>query len=202
MRGFSLGTIMTRLILASASPYRKALLERLNLPFEGMASEVNEEQYKEDITDALELTKILAQAKARSIYTSHQDAFVIGGDQVSLFNHEILGKPHTEENAIKQLLKLQGQTHELVTATCLLGPEGYEKTWVETIKLTMRPLSESEVTRYVQKERPLDCAGSYKIEGLGISLFEKIEGHDQTSIIGMPLMSLASRLREVGFQVP
>lgn len=193
---------MARLILASASPYRKELLERLNLEFEGIASEVDEDQYKEDIKDAVELTKALAKAKARSIYGTNQDAYVIGGDQVSLFNHEILGKPHTEENAIKQLLKLQGNTHELVTATCLLGPNGHEKTWVETIKLTMRPMSESEIKRYVEKERPLDCAGSYKIEGLGISLFEKIEGHDQTAIIGMPLMSLASRLREVGFQVP
>lgn len=193
---------MTRLILASASPYRKALLDRLNLPFEGIASSVDEDKYKEEIKDAFELTKVLAQAKARSIFINHQDAYVIGGDQVSLFNHEILGKPHTEENAIKQLLKLQGKSHELVTATTLLGPDGYEKTWVETIKLTMRPLSESEIKRYVQAERPLDCAGSYKIEGLGISLFEKIEGHDQTAIIGMPLMSLSSRLREVGFQVP
>lgn len=193
---------MTRLILASASPYRKALLERLHIGFEGIASEVDEDQYKEDIKDAVELTKALAKAKARSVYRTHQDAYVIGGDQVSLFNHEILGKPHIEENAIKQLLKLQGNSHELVTATCLLGPNGHEKTWVERIKLTMRPMSESEIKRYVEKERPLDCAGSYKIEGLGISLFEKIEGHDQTAIIGMPLMSLASRLREVGFQVP
>ncbi len=193
---------MTKLILASASPYRKSLLERLGLPFECVASEVDEDQYKSEIKDAVQLTKTLAKAKAHSVLRSHPESFVIGGDQVSLFNEEVLGKPHTFEKACDQLQKLQGHNHQLVTATCLLGSQGFEKTWVETIELTMRPLTHDEIKRYVEKDQPLDCAGSYKIEKLGISLFENIKGYDQTAIVGMPLMSLAARLREVGFQVP
>lgn len=193
---------MSKLILASTSPYRKALLERLNLPFECHASHVDEDEYKKTIPDATELTKALAHAKARTVYGQHQDAFVIGGDQVSLFNNEVLGKPHTVEGAIHQLKKLQGNTHQLVTATCLLGPNGIEKSWIEVVELTMRPLNEDEIRRYIEADKPMDCAGSYKIEKLGISLFEKITGHDQTAIVGMPLMSLASHLRAAGFQVP
>lgn len=193
---------MARLILASASPYRKQLLERLNLPFEGIASEVDEDSYKEKISDAVELTKALAKAKAQSLFEKNSDAFVIGGDQVSLFKGEVLGKPHTKDNAFSQLKKLQGDSHELVTATSLLGPNGVDKTWVETIRMTMRSLTDDEIERYIEQEKPLDCAGSYKIEGLGISLFNSIEGDDQTAIIGMPLMSLSNELRAVGFQVP
>lgn len=192
---------MPKLILASASPYRKELLERLGLPFEAQASQVDEDVYKEKISDPKELTETLALAKANSVFEKNSKALVIGGDQISLFEGNILGKPHTVEGAFKQLKALKGKTHQLVTATCLKGP-ALELVWTEVMTMTMRELSDDEIHRYIEADKPLDCAGSYKIEGLGISLFEKISGDDHTSIVGMPLISLSYHLRAQGFQIP
>lgn len=192
---------MLRLILASTSPYRKELLERLGLPFEALASHVNEDAFKEKIADPRELTETLAKEKALSVFETNQNAVVIGGDQVSLFKGKILGKPHTKEGAFNQLKELQGQTHQLVTATCVKSQE-LEVVWTEIMTMKMRPLNDEEILRYIEADNPLDCAGSYKIEGLGITLFEKISGDDHTSIIGMPLMSLSHHLRSLGFNLP
>ena len=192
---------MPKLILASASPYRKELLERLGLPFEAQASQVDEDVYKEKISDPKELTETLALAKANSVFEKNSKALVIGGDQISLFEGNILGKPHTVEGAFKQLKALKGKTHQLVTATCLKGP-ALELVWTEVMTMTMRELSDDEIHRYIEADKPLDCAGSYKIEGLGISLFEKISGDDHTSIVGLPLISLSYHLRAQGFQIP
>lgn len=191
-----------RLILASTSPYRASLLERLMLSFDKIDSEVDEDQFKEKISNPRELTKTLAFEKANSVFKKNPKAFVIGGDQVSLFGQEVLGKPGSFDRAVDQLMKLQGKTHQLVTSTCVLGPDSFEENWTEITTLSMRKLSEEECASYVRKDDPLFCAGSYKIESLGISLFEKIEGEDQTAIIGMPLMRLTSVLRKTGFIIP
>lgn len=192
---------MKELILASTSPYRRDLLKRLGLPFNCVPSQVDEEIYKDQILDPKELTETLAFEKARSVADLYPNAIVIGGDQVSLFQGNILGKPHTIEGANQQLSMLQGKTHQLVTATCVLGPN-LKATWIELITLKMRPLSPEEIKRYVEKDEPLDCAGSYKIEQLGISLFQEIECFDQNAIIGLPLIKLSEILRGQGFQCP
>lgn len=187
-----------KLILASTSPYRKALLEQLHLPFVTHDSEVDEEKYKREISDPIELTKCLALEKAKSVHQKFPEAIVIGGDQVSVHNKEILGKPGTRENAVDQLLKLQGSTHQLVTATCVFDNTGKSFEWIETINLSMRPLNREQATKYVEIDEPLFCAGSYKIESLGISLFDKIDCEDQSAIVGLPLLKLASILRSLG----
>lgn len=193
--------MLKKLILASTSPYRAALLERLSLSFEKVGSDVDEDSFKEAISDPRELTETLAYEKAKSVLEIHPDAIVLGGDQISLFKDEILGKPHTVENAVNQLLKLQGKSHQLITSTCLLSKD--EKIlWTEVTTLTMRSLNEAECLSYVQKDSPLNCAGSYMIEKLGISLFEKIEGADQTAIIGLPLIRVTTELRKRGFDIP
>lgn len=195
---------MPKLILASTSPYRKELLERLGLPFETRASDVDEDSFKDKIKDPTQLTEALAKAKAQTVLKDcddNQNALVIGGDQVSLFQNQILGKPHTPEEAFDQLKKLQGLEHQLVTATCLMG-KNIEVVWTEVMTMKMRALSDDEIRRYIEVDKPLDCAGSYKIEGLGISLFEKISGDDHTSIIGLPLISLSEKLRQQGLNIP
>lgn len=147
------------------------------------------------------LTETLAREKAKSVFDKNPEGLIIGGDQVSLFQNEILGKPGTIEKAVEQLLKLQGSSHELVTSTCLISKDR-ETLWTEITKLTMRALTEEECLSYVKKDNPLNCAGSYKIESLGISLFERIEGDDQTAIVGLPLIRLTTELRKAGFLVP
>ncbi|MCR9205212.1 MAG: Maf family protein [Halobacteriovoraceae bacterium] len=192
---------MKKILLASTSPYRAALLERLCLSFDTQNSNVDEDSFKAQISDPKKLTETLAKEKARSVLEKNPSALVIGGDQVSLFNNEVLGKPGTPENAVEQLLKLQGNTHELVTSTCILL-EDIEVLWTEITSLTMRPLTEKECLSYVKKDNPIQCAGSYKMECLGISLFEKIKGEDQSSIVGLPLIRLTTELRKLGYSVP
>ncbi len=123
---------------------------------------------------------------------------MIGSDQVCMLEGEILGKPGTIANAISQLTKMQGKTHELITAVTLLSPKG-EISFSNRTQLSMRPLTLGEITRYVEADLPLDCAGSYKLETKGIRLFEKIEMSDHTSIIGLPLIQLNNHLLELGY---
>ncbi len=193
---------MANLILASTSPYRRELLERLQIPFEAKDSKVDEDPYKEDITDPMVLTKTLAYEKARAIFKDHPNDYVIGGDQISLFEGEILGKPGSPEAAIVQLRKVSGKSHDLITSTCILGPHGYVYEWTNRTTLSMRELSLEEIKRYVEKDNPIHCAGSYKIETLGISLFRSIDTEDHTAIIGLPLIELSKKLREIGFSNP
>lgn len=162
---------------------------------------MDEDSFKDKISDPKELTETLAKEKAKSVLKTHPDTLVIGGDQVSLFKNEILGKPGTPEKAVEQLLKLQGETHELMMSTCILY-EDKEVLWTEITSLTMRSLSEKECLSYVQKDNPIHCAGSYKMECLGISLFEKIKGDDQSAIVGLPLIRLTTELRKLGYSVP
>lgn len=193
---------MSSLILASTSPYRRELLERLQIPFSALDSKVDEDPFKEDITDPMILTKTLAFEKAKAIFKDHPEDYVIGSDQISLFEGEILGKPGSAEAAIIQLRKVAGKSHQLITSTCILGPNGFVYEWTNITTLTMRELSLDEIKRYVEKDDPLYCAGSYKIESLGISLFDSIETEDSTAIVGLPLIELSKKLREVGFANP
>lgn len=181
------------LILASKSPYRKELLSRLNIPFSCQASHVDEDIFKEKISDPVQLSLELAFQKAHVVYQDNLDSVVIGSDQVSVLEGLVLGKPHTEENAIHQLKLMAGKIHQLHTSVCVLGLSKPIK-WTNTTNLTMRNLSEREIENYVTADQPLDCAGSYKIESLGVSLFDKVETEDFTAIVGLPLMQLSHYL--------
>lgn len=201
---------MKKLILASTSPYRAELLSRLDLSFEAVDSRIDEDGYKDKINDPLELARTLAYQKAKSVFNNSPNSFVIGGDQVSLIpaqessNKEaaVLGKPGNFENAVNQIKKLQGRTHQLVTCVCVLGPEEFRDDIEDITSLTMRKLSPSEIESYVKKEEPYNCAGSYKIESLGIALFDKVQTNDSTAIVGLPLIELSKTLRKAGFKLP
>lgn len=184
-----------QLILASTSPYRKELLEKLDLKFVALKPLIDEEKEKRPELDSLQLAQHLAFLKAQSL--AGPNKVVIGGDQVVSFQGKILGKSHNQENAIKQLLSLQGQTHELITAVCLFD-ENKAIPFVNITKLKMRNLNQEQICRYVELDNPIDCAGSYKIEKSGIALFQSIESEDFTAIQGLPLIQLNSELQKLG----
>ena len=151
--------------------------------------------------DPIRLAERLAHAKAASLIDASPGATIIGGDQVVSLEGQVLGKPLTAERAIEQLLSLAGQTHELITALAVIkGDRVFRHT--DVTRMHMRRLSRAEIERYVANERPLDCAGSYKIESQGIALFERIESEDQTAITGLPLIALVSILTELGLEIP
>ncbi len=190
------------LILASTSPYRRTLLERLGVPFRSMAPTCDESALKAEERDPIRLAERLAQAKAASLTEEQADnAAIIGCDQLLAVQGQIFGKPGSVEGAIDQLLSLAGRSHELITAMVVLsGGRTFRHT--DVTKLWMRPLSRPAIERYVLADRPLDCAGSYKIESRGIALFDRIESTDQTAITGLPLIALTSILCELGFEIP
>lgn len=189
------------LILASTSPYRLALLARLGLPFRSIAPKVVEEGWKARGLAPVELATALAAAKALSLAEEYPGAAIIGGDQLVAIDGEVLGKPGNAEGARRQLGKLSGRTHELVTAIAVcVGGQLHEH--VDIARLTMRALTDDEIARYVDADDPVDCAGSYKLEALGISLFERVEAADHSAITGLPLMALSGMLRDVGLDVP
>ena len=194
-----------KLILASESPYRRQLLDRLQLPYLAQAHRVDERVYESELPSDITLPEravSLAIAKARSLASDHDGAFIIASDQIAEMDGTVLHKPGTATNAIAQLEMLQGQTHRLLTAVALHGPDGDTKSALDQHKMVMRSLTPEEIRRYVHLEKPLDCCGSYKIESLGISLFDAIVGDDFTAITGLPLLALSRLLREAGFTIP
>jgi septum formation protein len=191
------------LVLASESPYRRALLERLGIPFRLKAPTCDESAFKVQESDPIRLAQRLAHAKAASLAGAGEEAgaTVIGCDQVLSFEGEVFGKPGTAESAVEQLERLAGHQHDLITALVVMsGARTFRHT--DLTKLWMRPLSRSAIERYVFAEPALDCAGSYKIESRGITLFDRIETEDQTAITGLPLIALVSILSELGFPIP
>ncbi len=187
------------LILASTSRYRRELLERLRLPFHISRPEVDETPLPRETPPAL--AQRLARAKAAAISALQPEAWVIGSDQVAALDTQPLGKPGTRENALAQLGAMSGRGIRFHTALCLMrGDVCLEAMDTTTVKF--RVLQPEEIERYVDAEQPLDCAGSFKSEGLGITLFEAIESRDPTALIGLPLIALAKMLREAGFALP
>ncbi len=191
-----------RLVLASTSPYRKVLLEQLKLPFEARRPDCDEGAFKQRGLAPRALAELLAAEKARAVSAQDQDAYVLGGDQLVDLDGEVLGKPGSVEAAEAQLQRLSGRTHRLITAIALSCPDGRVLPHTDVTELEMRALSPAEIARYVAHDRPLDCAGSYKIESLGIALFERVQCADFSAIGGLPLIALTSLLRAEGFQVP
>jgi septum formation protein len=191
------------LVLASGSPYRRELLDRLGIPFEYKSPDVPEERRPGE--EPGELATRLAESKARAIAASYPGFVVVGCDQVALRDGEVLGKPGTATEAVAQLSASSGRAVEFLTSICVLDTEkdGSDPfLHVDITRVAFRPLSDDEVRRYVDREQPLDCAGSFKAEALGISLFERIDSSDPTGLIGLPLIWLSGVLRHIGFEIP
>lgn len=176
-----------QLILASTSKYRQELLSRLAYKFTAQAPLIDEEKEKDPSLSPQALAEKLAELKAASLRGPNR--IVIGGDQLVAFEGKILGKAHTAEKAVDQLLAMQGKTHELITAITVFIDE--EKiAFTDITRMHMKKMTREQIERYVQLDMPVDCAGSYKIEKHGIMLFDKIESEDFTAIQGLPLIAL------------
>ena len=185
---------MLPVILASTSPYRRALLEKLGVPFECAAPQTDETPQTGEAPRHLVLR--LAKEKAQSLAQKSPHHLIIGSDQVCVLGGEITGKPHTEENARQQLIKASGNIVTFYTGLALFNSAtGHLQTECEPFDVHFRHLNEQEIDDYVRKERPLNCAGSFKSEGLGIALFERLEGRDPNSLVGLPLIALCQMLR-------
>jgi septum formation protein len=188
------------LILASTSPYRKRLLQRLQLPFSCQSPEVDENQLPGE--EAAAMAGRLAQAKAEAIAGLYPADLVIGSDQVAALGQTIMGKPGDHASAREQLLASSGQTVHFYTAVTLICKDKQlQLSAMEPFSVQFRQLSNSEIEHYLQREQPYDCAGSFKWEGLGIALFEAMNGRDPTALEGLPLMALTSLLGEAGLPV-
>ena len=192
---------MRSIVLASTSPYRKQLLQQLQVPFIA-ASPVYHEEIDQGVAPEL-LVKHLAVHKAKSLLRHFPQALIIGADQVFVDSRRrILGKPGSLERAAEQLRGMAGRSHTFYTGLAVLDAEsGESQVDFVTFTVTLRPLAEEEIQAYLRRETPFDCAGSFKIEGLGIALMEKMEGEDYTALIGLPLIKLGDFLRHFGVKV-
>ncbi|HTX04860.1 MAG TPA: nucleoside triphosphate pyrophosphatase [Steroidobacteraceae bacterium] len=192
---------MPQLILASTSRYRQALLERLGIPFIALAPETAEDTLAGELPPDRALR--LSVAKAQAVARRRPDAIVIGSDQVASIGSRILDKPGNAARCRSQLSAASGSSARFHTGCALIAPrQGIRLVHIDTTTVFFRSLSGPEIERYVEREQPLDCAGGFRVEGLGISLFESIESHDPTALIGLPLIWLAGALRRAGFSVP
>jgi septum formation protein len=189
-----------RLVLASTSAYRRALLERLGLSFECAAPGVDESALEDEAP--AETARRLARAKAAAVAPHFPDALVIGSDQVASLGALRLDKPGNHANAARQLQALSGQTAQFDTAVCLLDA-ARDAAWVRVVpcRVTFRHLNARVIEAYLQREQPYDCAGSAKSEGLGIALIERMETEDPTALIGLPLIALTELLAAAGLPV-
>ena len=191
---------MKTLILASTSPFRKTLLEKLNLSFDCAKPNVDETPLAGET--AIELVERLAIEKAKAVASEFPNALIIGSDQVALSEGNILGKPHNFENGFKQLMSFSGKAVEFHTGLCVFDSStGKSLSLVELFTVHFNILSIQEITAYLNAEQPYNCAGSFKSEGLGICLFEKLEGNDPNTLIGLPLIRLVSLLKQQGLDV-
>ena len=188
---------MTQIVLASTSPYRRELLEKLGIPFTAAAPQVDETPIPGE--DARQLVMRLAQAKAQALSAKYPHHLIIGSDQVCVLDGKIVGKPHTEEKAVEQLLIARNSIITFYTGLALYSSaSGNLQVICEPFDVHFRHLSEHEIRNYVRKEQPLQCAGSFKSEGLGITLFERLEGRDPNTLVGLPLIALCEMLRNEG----
>ncbi|XKM14385.1 nucleoside triphosphate pyrophosphatase [Orbaceae bacterium ac157xtp] len=189
---------MSKLVLASTSQSRKKILTKLGLPFECIAPDCDETPL--DNESAQDLVLRLAQIKAQSVADRYPNKIVIGSDQVGVLNGKIIGKPHTVENARQQLLASSGKTICFYTGMSVMHLATQQKVTIcEPFEVTFRQLSIAEIDAYIAKERPLQCAGSFKCDELGITLFDKLKGNDINSLVGLPLIQLTKIMIDMGF---
>jgi septum formation protein len=189
------------LILASTSRYRRDLLQRLGLPFDCVAPDADETRLPDE--PAVALATRLARLKAETVAARHPDAIVIGSDQVALRGQDILGKPGTVERCRQQLQQSSGKEVVFLTAVHVIdGPANRTEAHVDRTVVTFRELSDAEIDRYIERDQPLDCAGGFKAEALGIALFDRIESVDPTGLTGLPLSWLCGALRRARVPIP
>jgi MAF protein len=185
------------LVLASTSPYRRDLLARLGISFTTSSPDVDETRGPGESPQ--DLVVRLAVAKAKAVADTHPDALIIGSDQVASIDQAVLGKPGDRSRAIAQLTRASGRQVVFFTGLCLLDARtGLTQTCCEPFRVHFRNLSRAQIEGYVDRERPLNCAGSFKSEGLGIALFERLDGDDPNALVGLPLIRLTSMLQRQG----
>ncbi|RMV62504.1 Maf-like protein [Pseudomonas coronafaciens pv. atropurpurea] len=192
---------MPSLLLASSSTYRRELLARLRLPFTCKSPDIDESHHPNEA--AHDLVQRLAREKAEALAGEYSQHLIIGSDQVAVLNGRILGKPHTFERALQQLTAASGNRVTFLTGLALLNSTTGE-CQIDCVPFTvhMRELDQARIERYLHAEQPYDCAGSFKAEGLGVSLFRSTEGSDATSLIGLPLIRLVDMLIKEGVSIP
>jgi len=191
---------MPPLVLASSSIYRRALLDKLGLPFIAESPSIDETPLLNESADAL--VQRLALAKATALAAKYSTHLIIGSDQVASLDGKILGKPGNRINALEQLRACSGRRVVFLTGLTLLDSRNdHSTTVVEPFSVSFRSLSDSQIERYLEREQPFDCAGSFKAEGLGIALFESMQGDDPNALIGLPLIRLVTLLQQAGISV-
>lgn len=189
-----------KLILASTSPFRKAILDKLGIKFDTFSPETDESALENESPQ--QLVERLSIAKAKAIADKIPKALVIGSDQVSVINGNIVGKPHTHENAVKQLQCASGKTVTFYTGLCLYNSETEQyQSEVVPFDVVFRELSQQQIENYLRKEEPYNCAGSFKSEALGIVLFEKLMGEDPNTLMGLPLIRLVKMLENENYSI-
>ncbi|HAD08632.1 MAG TPA: septum formation inhibitor Maf [Porticoccaceae bacterium] len=189
-----------QLVLASSSPYRKQLLERLQIPFECQAPGIDENALSGEAPSATVLR--LAREKAQALHKHFPEHLIIGSDQLACHGGRMIGKPGKHERALSQLLSFSGQTVEFLTSVCVYNSKTQTSTEaLVSTEVSFRTLDKALIENYLRAERPYDCAGSFKAEGLGIALFEKVSSDDPTALMGLPLIQLCEQLAEQNFSV-
>jgi septum formation protein len=189
-----------KLVLASTSPFRRELLQKLGLDFSTASPRVDETAQPEE--DAHALVRRLAEAKARAVAVDHPAALIIGSDQVAVLRDEILGKPGEHTRAVSQLKAASGRAVTFLTGLCLFNSATDQvQAVVEPFKVVFRDLTDEQIENYLRREQPYNCAGSFKSEGLGIALFKRLEGDDPNALIGLPLIRLTDMLHAEGLDV-
>jgi MAF protein len=189
------------IVLASSSRFRKSVLAKLALPFETFSPDIEEQRMIGESPE--QLVTRLSSLKAQAVSAKYPEHLIIGSDQVASINGVILGKPGDFDNARAQLQFASGKVVTFYTGLVLLNSKmGHKQTSCETFKVHFRDLTDEQITRYLEMDKPYDCAGSFKSEGLGIALFKKLDGDDPNTLIGLPLIKLIDMLEKEGISVP
>jgi len=191
---------MARLVLGSSSPFRKALLEKLDLSFDCDSPDIDETPLEGE--SPKDMVARLAKLKAQTIAVRHPQSIIIASDQCATLDGKIIGKPGDHKNAVKQLQEARGRTVTFYTSLCVFNAATNQfEECIEPFYVYFRALTDSQIENYLQKEQPYNCAGSFKSEGLGISLFERLEGNDPNTLIGLPLIQLIKMLERFHVEV-
>jgi septum formation protein len=192
--------MIDKLVLASTSPYRRTLLEKLQVRFDTAAPEIDEAALPGESPE--QLVARLAEAKAKAVAAQFSNALIIGSDQVAVVEGKIVGKPGNHANAVTQLKRAAGKRVTFLTGLCVFNTLS-TRSQVEVVPFSVifRQLTDTQIERYLQREQPYNCAGSFKSEGLGIALFEKLEGDDPNTLIGLPLIRLIRMLESEGYPI-
>lgn len=188
---------MQPILLASSSPYRRQLFSRLGLEFDWKSPDIDETPVANESAETLVLR--LAEAKARTLQQYNPNGLIVGSDQAAVCDGRLMGKPGNFESALAQLKAASARSVDFYTGLCLYNSQtGQSRLHCELFRVHFRSLSEAQITHYLKKEQPYDCAGSFKVEGLGISLFKRLEGNDPNSLVGLPLIALVDLLMAEG----